>query len=241
MSEAPHATPPVLAQHPLSALFWAFAAPMLFPALATFVLITILGPGQAWMLGGERQWQVMAVSHLALFALMSRWSEQVGAGAFAAPVRAHGDWVVMAGLLGPLVLHGTALIVALAVAGGDPNWMYRDGADTRMFSPDRLTPSLVAFAVILAPVVEEIAFRGIALGCLLARGWSPLTAAALTSAGFAAVHMQYAPVALIPVFAAGLLFAWLRIRSGSIGPAIVAHASANALALVLFAVAEGQV
>jgi len=118
--------------------------------------------------------------------------------------------------------------------------MYRDGADTRMFAPERLTPSLVAFAVILAPVVEEIAFRGIALGCLLARGWSPWMAAALTSAGFAAVHMQYAPIALIPVFAAGFLFAWLRIQTGSIGPSIVAHASANAVALVLFAIAEGQ-
>lgn len=90
-----------------------------------------------------------------------------------------------------------------------------------------MTLDLLAWAflaVVLAPVFEEILFRGLLLGGLLRS--LPLWAALCTSAGvFALVHPSSA---IIPVFILGL-FAGLAYRwSGWLLAAIIAHAVYNA-------------
>ena len=80
-------------------------------------------------------------------------------------------------------------------------------------------------AVVIAPVTEELVFRGLILRGLLGR-WHP-AAAILFSAGlFALVHFNpvQAPVALL----LGLLTGWLYVRTRSLGLCIVAHALNNA-------------
>ena len=80
-------------------------------------------------------------------------------------------------------------------------------------------------AVVIAPVTEEIVFRGLILRGLLGR-WRP-AAAVLFSAGlFALVHFNpvQAPVALL----LGLLTGWLYVRTRSLGLCILAHALNNA-------------
>ncbi|MCL7452493.1 MAG: CPBP family intramembrane metalloprotease [Anaerolineae bacterium] len=83
-------------------------------------------------------------------------------------------------------------------------------------------------AVAVAPLVEELFFRGFVFAGLRGRyGWRT---AALISAGlFAVVHLQ--PTAILPIFVLGLIFAYLYERSGSIWPAVLMHVSSNALAL----------
>lgn len=91
------------------------------------------------------------------------------------------------------------------------------------------SPWLLLFgAVVVAPIVEEVFFRGFLFAGLRGRyGWQK---AALFSAGFfAVVHLQ--PTAIVPIFLLGLVFAYLYERSGSIWPAILMHVSSNALAL----------
>jgi len=89
---------------------------------------------------------------------------------------------------------------------------------------------LLAGGVIVAPVVEEVFFRGFVFAGLRQRyDWKK--AAVISSALFAVIHVT--PTAMIPVFILGYIFAYLYHRSDSIWPAILMHVSTNALALGL--------
>lgn len=85
-------------------------------------------------------------------------------------------------------------------------------------------------AVIQAPFTEEVLFRGIVLGGLLACR-SKYQAAILSAILFAVYHMNpwQFPVALI----LGLVFAWWVIQTGSLLPCILGHALNNFLAVTL--------
>ena len=85
---------------------------------------------------------------------------------------------------------------------------------------------LIAFCV-AAPVTEELTVRG-----LLYRGWSqsflgPLGAIVLSSALWALIHTQYQWYFLCQVFLVGLMFGYLRRRSGSTWLTVVAHGLFN--------------
>ncbi len=103
---------------------------------------------------------------------------------------------------------------------------------------DRLSSpwSFLVGGAIVAPLVEEIFFRGFVFAGLRQRyGWQK--AALISSALFALVHLQLA--ALIPIFILGCIFAYLYQRSGSIWPAVLMHIASNALALgAAFLIAE---
>lgn len=80
-------------------------------------------------------------------------------------------------------------------------------------------------AVVIAPVTEELVFRGLILRGLLGR-WRPAAAILFSAALFALVHFNpvQAPVALL----LGLLTGWLYVRTRSLGLCILAHALNNA-------------
>ncbi|MGD8624266.1 MAG: CPBP family intramembrane metalloprotease [Anaerolineae bacterium] len=87
---------------------------------------------------------------------------------------------------------------------------------------------LLVGAILVAPVVEEIFFRGFVYAGLRARyGWK--RAAVVSALLFAAIHLQ--PTAALPIFVLGLIFAFLYEWSSSIWPAIVMHFASNALAI----------
>ena len=81
---------------------------------------------------------------------------------------------------------------------------------------------------ILAPLVEEIFFRGFLFQGFRARyGWVP--GLLLSSAIFGIAHLD--PVALIPTFILGCLLAYLYQRSNSIWPSVSVHILVNSLGL----------
>ena len=82
--------------------------------------------------------------------------------------------------------------------------------------------------VILGPFAEEIFYRGFIFGGLFGR-LGPWRAAYVSAGLFAVSHMDFGLI--IPAFAAGLLFAWVYNRTGSIWPIILAHSIQNALVL----------
>ena len=87
---------------------------------------------------------------------------------------------------------------------------------------------LLAGGVIVAPVVEEIFFRGFVFAGLCRRyEWQK--AALISSALFALIHLQL--TAVIPIFILGYIFAYLYYQSDSIWPAILMHVATNALGL----------
>lgn len=81
---------------------------------------------------------------------------------------------------------------------------------------------------IIAPMVEEIFFRGFVFAGLRSQyGWQ--RAALLSAAIFALLH--FTPTAILPIFILGYIFALLYQLSGSIWPAILMHILTNSLAL----------
>jgi membrane protease YdiL (CAAX protease family) len=93
------------------------------------------------------------------------------------------------------------------------------------------TPMIWLFVLlaVIAPIGEEVFFRGFVYGGLRARWGVPV--AALVSAGFfAAVHMQL--VHGFPIFLLGLLLAVVYERSGSLVPVMVTHGLNNVIAVL---------
>ncbi|MBS0243344.1 MAG: CPBP family intramembrane metalloprotease [Proteobacteria bacterium] len=88
-------------------------------------------------------------------------------------------------------------------------------------------------AVVLAGPVEELLFRGVLSRTLEGTWLGFWGGAALASAAFAMLHVQYGVGGQIVIFAVGLTLAWIRSWSGSLWPAIVAHAFNNAAALLV--------
>ena len=90
---------------------------------------------------------------------------------------------------------------------------------------------LVGLALLagLAPLVEELVFRGLLYGWLAGR-WGAGMAVIGSSIAFAAAHVE--PAHVILVLPLGLMFGWLRWRSGSLWPSLVAHMANNGLAVL---------
>lgn len=82
--------------------------------------------------------------------------------------------------------------------------------------------------VVVAPVVEEIFFRGFLFSGLRQR-YNPKMAGLISAGLFAVVHFQ--PVNLIPILFLGLIFTYLYHRSGSIWPAVIMHVLTNLFGL----------
>jgi membrane protease YdiL (CAAX protease family) len=93
-------------------------------------------------------------------------------------------------------------------------------------------PLLWFVLVIVAPIGEEVTFRG-----FLQRGWvrskvSVVPGIVLIAALFTIMHVQYDAIALLQVFALGLLLGWLRWLSGSTTLTILLHGIVNFVSTV---------
>ena len=87
---------------------------------------------------------------------------------------------------------------------------------------------------IMAPLVEELLFRGAIQGYMLRKGMKPLHAILIASAIFGIVHMN--PIQIPFAFAIGMIFGWLYYRTGSVIPGIVGHFINNSIACIQMAV-----
>jgi membrane protease YdiL (CAAX protease family) len=86
---------------------------------------------------------------------------------------------------------------------------------------------------IMAPLVEELLFRGAIQGYMLRKGMKPLNAILIASAIFGIVHMN--PIQIPFAFAIGMIFGWLYYRTGSVVPGIVGHFINNSIACLQMA------
>lgn len=96
---------------------------------------------------------------------------------------------------------------------------------------------LMLLIAVVAPIAEELFFRGM-LYPLLRRRWSAPMAIVLNGLLFALIHVI--PVILPGLFFVGLVLAWVRERSGSLWPCILLHALQNGIVLAgIYMVANG--
>lgn len=91
----------------------------------------------------------------------------------------------------------------------------------------------VLVAVVLAPIWEELAFRGFLLSALAQSRLGIVGAGFVSTLLWTLMHIQYSTAGLASVFTAGVFLTWLVWRTGSMRAAIVAHAVGNAFALTL--------
>lgn len=87
------------------------------------------------------------------------------------------------------------------------------------------------FIVIIAPLIEEMFFRGLLLRGYLKRYSTP-AAILVTALLFGLLHGQY--VTIIWGFILGLLLAWLYLLTRSLWPCIIAHSFHNLTAIIVF-------
>lgn len=94
-------------------------------------------------------------------------------------------------------------------------------------------------AVVLAPLLEEVLFRGVLLRGLLRR-FGVVASIVISALAFSLTHIEALDIDQVPVvvdtFLWGVVLAWFTLRSGNLSVAILLHASSNLLAVVaLFA------
>jgi uncharacterized protein len=119
-----------------------------------------------------------------------------------------------------------ALSVGVSQIGIEPQGMKQVIEVVR--EPRELIISLLLLAV-LAPIVEELVFRGLLYGWIAGR-WGSLAAWFVSSLAFAAAHWE--PAHIVLVLPLGLLFGWLRRRSDSLLPSLFSHIINNGFALI---------
>lgn len=84
--------------------------------------------------------------------------------------------------------------------------------------------------VIIAPIAEELFFRGVVFNAFL-RERGPRMAYLGSAALFAVIHLSI--VALLPIFLLGLALAWIYDRTGNLLAPITMHAMVNGLSVGL--------
>jgi membrane protease YdiL (CAAX protease family) len=90
--------------------------------------------------------------------------------------------------------------------------------------------------VVVAPITEEIAFRGFLFRGLSSTWLGVAGTMVLTSVAWAAMHVQYDWMTLAQIFLIGLLLGWLRWASGSTLLTILLHMLANLAATIQAAI-----
>jgi len=142
------------------------------------------------------------------------------------------------GRWGWLALSAVALIgvgmftdLVLSLAG---EWAGMPAHWTEWFDEDLVwgtrvdVASALVSAVMVAPVLEELTFRGLLYGTLRLRlSW--VASAGVSGALFALAH-GYGIAGFVSVFLSGVLWAWAYERTGSLLPGILAHATNNVAA-----------
>ncbi len=167
--------------------------------------------------GGTLLWAAVAVAfYLPMRAQLASASNSFGLA-----------WPWVFGILG-----GSVVIAALVIG-------YVHGLSSLfdIHAPNELAelqkhpwPWSILLIVIVPPLTEELAFRGVIYGGLrqsLSVGESLI----VSSFAFAMIHLSFP--ALLTHLPLGLYFGWLRHRSGSLWPGVMAHACHNAIVVAL--------
>ncbi|MDJ0925241.1 MAG: type II CAAX endopeptidase family protein [Acidimicrobiia bacterium] len=226
----------------LPASVWTFwdAAGLFFGGLVGSVVAIALGIA---LNGGEELGQVT----LLLVSSLGQAVVTFGLLAYMSRVRGSGSWDLDFGfrfersdwrglLYGMGLQLAVTLLVLLPMAYllGIEDPPQQDVADiaadaSGMFA--RL--GILVVLVVIAPIAEEVVFRGVLLS-RLRRGMGPTGSIAISAALFSGIHLiDPDAVFVVPgLFIIGIVLGWQALRTGRIGLAIATHAGVNLLAAI---------
>lgn|GEM_PF-1455001 len=152
-------------------------------------------------------------------------SESVGLRGVTSPVAWFGSALGAAATVRVFALLYSAFMIAagLKLQGWDASPM-------RYFAPGPLGAALlVLIVVVVAPIVEEMVFRGVVLASLRAR-WGDTAAIGASSFVFAAMHISL--FSFLPILAVAVVLSVLFIRSKSLWVSIACHSAFNGVGVV---------
>jgi membrane protease YdiL (CAAX protease family)/uncharacterized RDD family membrane protein YckC len=127
-------------------------------------------------------------------------------------------YYIGAALFASLVLQPEQEDIGGELGVGDPNLL--------------IAISAVLVIAVLAPVTEELFFRGFVFAGLRSR-WSLWPAALAVGLIFGLVHAPTGLTAVVPLAGLGVALCWLYDRTGSLWPCVAAHVFNNGLALLV--------
>jgi membrane protease YdiL (CAAX protease family) len=93
-------------------------------------------------------------------------------------------------------------------------------------------PLLWLALMVMAPLSEEIFFRGFLFTGIEGSRLGPAGAIIITTLAWSVMHLQYDIYSIAGLFVGGLLLGFARLRSNSIYPPIVMHALQNLIATI---------
>jgi membrane protease YdiL (CAAX protease family) len=139
---------------------------------------------------------------------------------------------VVAAALGIITIYR---IITIAIGYDEPQSNLPVGA----FDSTASIILLALLSLALAPVIEEVFFRGFVFAGLLKR-WGFVWAALASSLLFAIAHFdpEGSFTLLIPIGGIGLLFAWTYLYSGSLFAIVAAHLMFNSISFIASLVGE---
>ncbi len=138
-------------------------------------------------------------------------------------------------MLPPFLLFSAGWITALEVMGVaevEQEVLTRLKAGPR----DAAAVGVLVYGVAVAPVLEELLFRGFAQPAFVTR-FGAAAGIGSTALLFGALHAAD-PAAVVPLIVLGIALGWLRWRSESCLPAVLLHFANNAVALAATMVAQ---
>jgi membrane protease YdiL (CAAX protease family) len=136
---------------------------------------------------------------------------------------------------GRAAAYTAVALVAIWIASGALA-PFLDANDEQGFVPDEWDSSRAgAFAAfffsvaVVAPIAEELTYRGLGVGLLLPYG--TILAVVVTGVLFGLSHGLVVGLPVLTVF--GLVIGWLRVKTDSIYPPMILHGFFNGIALIV--------
>ncbi len=143
---------------------------------------------------------------------------------------------------GAVALGALLGLASQLAAGLLQRWIPKSLPIDQYFRTPASAYALAAFGILVAPVVEELFFRGF-LYPALARPLGAVPAIALTAAGFALLHSQQLADAWVPLlmlFAVGTILTVVRAKTKSVAVTVLIHMGYNfTLFALLFYATQG--
>ena len=135
-------------------------------------------------------------------------------------------WAPSSIMIVPAVVIGMLILLAIYALVVDAIGWHRES--DQLFDDERIGIVVVAsfLAIVVAPVFEELFFRGFMLQGIM-RHLSPLKAAVVTSILFALAHID--PFTYIPIFCIGMILALVFLKTRSLPIAIASHGLYNSV------------
>lgn len=222
--------------HPPYPSFWQAVA-LLCAMLAIQFLILIPVVAGGYKLTEERDWWALAVevpllilSTLGALGIAATWPNANLAETLKFPAISTRTAVALVASLAGVYLLMEGLQGAQIHATAFHPWLKKQFAENP-FDHLTLWPALF-YGTLIAPICEELLFRGVILGGFLRR-YPTAQAIAFCSLLFGAIHLNVTQI--LGAFVAGFLLGWWRVQTNGLTAPILLHAAFNCAATSLLA------